>query len=658
MNGCGSANSGMRGSIFFVGPQPMADIDQWLRDFTDLRMAESSAARLRVTIMARVPGESLAAAPRPLGALPSRPRGGGVSRRARRGIPHPDNWDQLAGEWHPTRNGDVTLYDCSPGSSRRVWWRCPHGHDWAAAIGARVHGSGCPYCAHRGADAATPTTCLGAVDPQLASQWHPTRNDALTADGVLPWSGIKVWWRCAAGHEWRAAVAMRRGHGCPYCSGQRASEENNLAVTEPDIAVQWHPTRNGGLSPREVTATSGRRFWWRCEHGHEWRSPVCVRKTSRGCPMCVRRRPSVEHNLALLEPAIAAQWHPTLNGTRRPEQVAPRSHTRAWWRCVRGHVWQAAVVARTKTGSGCPVCARDAKSRARDPLTVTHPDLAAQWHPELNGDASPEEITYGSTRKAWWLCSAGHSWAAQVGNRSRGAGCPYCAGKLPTATNNLAVHNPALAAQWHPSLNRGVRPADVTPFAGRKSWWLCPAGHEWASKVADRNRAGHGCPYCAGHLATPTNNLAVRNPALAARWHPTRNGTVTPADVTVMSSRRVHWLCSEGHAWQAVISNRGVGVGCPYCAGKLPTAANNLAVQNPALAGQWHPTRNGSLTPADVTPFAGRRIAWLCACGYQWTAALNNRQRASGCPGCQRSPRAAVTYEISEAPGHRDPLSP
>jgi len=112
--------------------------------------------------------------------------------------------------------------------------------------------------------------------------------------------------------------------------------------------------------------------------------------------------------------------------------------------------------------------------------------------------------------------------------------------------------------------------------------------------------------------------------------------------VTVASSRQVHWFCGRGHAWRAAISNRSRGVGCPYCAGKLPTATNNLAVQNPELAAQWHPTRNDNLTPVDVTPVAGRRVAWLCGCGYEWVAQLNNRQRAAGCPCCHQDPPASA----------------
>jgi hypothetical protein len=280
----------------------------------------------------------------------------GLSRRVHRAVPAPTCWPQLRTEWHPSRNGAATLDDFTPGSVRAVWWRCDAGHEWRAAIGARVQGAGCPYCAHRHA---SDDTCLEVVDAELAEQWHPTRNGIRTPRDVLPWSTARVWWRCAAGHEWRASVSTRSAaRGCPYCSGHRPSETNNLAITDPDIAAQWHPSRNGTLTPRAVTAASGRRAWWRCDSGHEWRTPICVRQTSRGCPLCNRSRPSADHNLARTYPAVAAQWHPDLNAPLRPEQVAPTTSRRAWWLCPDGHVWKSSIAARTSRRTGCPICAQ------------------------------------------------------------------------------------------------------------------------------------------------------------------------------------------------------------------------------------------------------------------------------------------------------------
>ena len=41
----------------------------------------------------------------------------------------------------------------------------------------------------------------------------------------------------------------------------------------------------------------------------------------------------------------------------------------------------------------------------------------------------PRELTHGSGKKVWWKCSKGHEWKAACCSRTRGNGCPYCAGK-------------------------------------------------------------------------------------------------------------------------------------------------------------------------------------------------------------------------------------
>ena len=55
----------------------------------------------------------------------------------------------------------------------------------------------------------------------------------------------------------------------------------------------------------------------------------------------------------------------------------------------------------------------------------------------------PHQVTRASNKKVGWKCrkpECGHEWLAQVKNRTgRGDGCPACAGKVPTATNNFAV---------------------------------------------------------------------------------------------------------------------------------------------------------------------------------------------------------------------------
>ena len=74
------------------------------------------------------------------------------------------------------------------------------------------------------------------------------------------------------------------------------------------------------------------------------------------------------NDLATLEPTVAAQWHPVLNGTLTAQMVTAGSHRRVWWQCDDGHVWKAVIYARAGPQKcGCPVCAGVAKRRYVNP---------------------------------------------------------------------------------------------------------------------------------------------------------------------------------------------------------------------------------------------------------------------------------------------------
>jgi len=222
-------------------------------------------------------------------------------------------------------------------------------------------GSGCPVCTGR--TVLTGFNDLATRFPDVAAQWHSTRNADLTPDRVTAGSGKRVWWRCGQGHEWEAKITSRtcQGSGCPVHAGQKMLTGcNDLAAAFPAIAAQWHPTRNGDLRPDRVLAGTDAKAWWRCEQGHEWRSEVRSRTAKGyGCPVHSGRKLLAGYNdLGTRFPDIAKQWHPTRNGDRTPDQVFAGHHTKVWWKCPSGHEWQAAVYSRTSGGHGCAVCAR------------------------------------------------------------------------------------------------------------------------------------------------------------------------------------------------------------------------------------------------------------------------------------------------------------
>lgn len=197
--------------------------------------------------------------------------------------------------------------------------------------------------------------------------------------------------------------------------------------------------------------------------------------------------------LPVSHPALAAEWD---DEARLVESVSAGSHYRARWRCRDcGHGWSTPVYARALSGNKCPDCAGYVpRTRRKEPISVTHPVLAAEWR---DTERTSAEVTSGSTYKAVWECSTcGHAWKASVNSRahvSRPAGCPACSGRVPSASNALAVVRPDIAAEL---VEQDELPS-LTVSSNRKMEWECGAcSFVWTTRVADR-AVGKGCPDCA-----------------------------------------------------------------------------------------------------------------------------------------------------------------
>ncbi len=197
---------------------------------------------------------------------------------------------------------------------------------------------------------------------------------------------------------------------------------------------------------------------------------------------------------------------------------------------------------------------------------------------------------------------------------------------------------PALAKEWHPDKNQ-ISPRDIKPNACKPVWWICPNGHEYLSWVYYRTVRGWGCPFCSGRIFWKENCLKTVNPGLAQEWHPTKNKPLTPNQVWPNSHKKVWWVCSRGHEWEARISNRNYGSKCPFCNKSRSRASeeNCLATIYPGLAEEWHPTKNGNLTPKDVAPKSNKKVWWKCPMGHEWETLIVRRTTGSRCPICRLS---------------------
>ena len=199
-------------------------------------------------------------------------------------------------------------------------------------------------------------------------------------------------------------------------------------------------------------------------------------------------------------------------------------------------------------------------------------ELLSQWDAEKNLPLTPDDVTFGSRKRAWWRCPTGHSWQAMIYTRSAGTGCPYCTGRKASPEQNcLAKQFPMLAVEWDSEKNAPLTPQNVTPGSHKIVWWRCQNGHSYRAIIAQRVQRGNGCPYCANRKVLPGfNDLATAAPLVAKQWHETLNGASTPEMVTAGSHKKAWWQCPYGHVWKAVIYARtgAQQSGCPVCAGK------------------------------------------------------------------------------------------
>lgn len=233
-------------------------------------------------------------------------------------------------------------------------------------------------------------------------------------------------------------------------------------------------------------------------------------------------------------------------------------------------------------------------------------------------------------------------------------------GKNGRYIHSLAVAFPDLCSQWHPTKNGDLRPVNFSPASDKKMWWICtscPCGqvHEWVARIANRSISKCGCPYCKGNSKEHVcgcQTLSRKFPALCSEIHPTKNGSVDPRNYSFGSREFVWWThvcsCGESHEWYASIKSRTTrGKGCPSCRGgshENMCHCRSLLARNPEISGDWHPTKNGDITPEFILYSTNQKFWWLCSkiprclkCGvkHEWEASPHNRAAAgTGCPYC------------------------
>ena len=531
---------------------------------------------------------------------------------------------QLMAAWHWEKNNALGYdpYVLTVGSSKKVWWKCSKGHEGQAVIGSRNKGCGCPVCNSERRTSLPEYALMYYLEKYGLEVVHSYNERGYELDIYIPSRNIAIEYDGYFWHKNKAKKDLEKNQKCKkdgiklYRIREGLLPLNDSSI---DYVVQNNLPEILVVVLSEIIETS--------VDVHLERDAIEIEN--------LREYIEKENSFLLANPETAKEWNYEKNGNLKPEHLSANSRKRVWWKCKKGHEWQSTVDNRNK-GYGCPYCANKKVLNGYNDLQTTNPILAKEWNYERNGNLKPEDISANSKQKVWWKCSKGHEWQAVISSRNIGSGCPYCAGKdVIEGYNDLQTVNPQLANEWNYEKNGKLKPEAFTANSGHKVWWKCQNGHEWQATIDNRNN-GRGCPYCASkRVLKGYNDLHTMNPALSKEWNNEKNAGLTSADVTPNSHEKVWWKCSKGHEWQAAISSRNNGCGCPYCSGKRTlTGYNDLQTANPTLAKEWNYDKNNGLTPTDVTPNSHKKVWWKCQNGHEWQATIKNRNNGRGCRLC------------------------
>ena len=147
-------------------------------------------------------------------------------------------YPSLAAEWSE-KNLSLTPDAVNEKSTKNVWWKCRTcGYEWKAVVKARVKGGMCPVCAERAV--LQGYNDLGTTDPHLLSEWDFEKNSKWTPSNVSRNSMKVVWWKCGAGHSYRAKITDRtiEQKGCPQC-------EAEFQRALPQMLIMMYGAQNG-----------------------------------------------------------------------------------------------------------------------------------------------------------------------------------------------------------------------------------------------------------------------------------------------------------------------------------------------------------------------------------------------------------------------------
>ena len=574
----------------------------------------------------------------------------------------------LMSEWDNEKNRDLNPSLLTLGSHTKAWWKCKEGHSWNSSIANRARLSrGCPYCTHQ-------LPIVGVNDlqtlyPEICKEIHPAKNGDIDTSTIMPGTHKELWFVCPkCGSDYKMRVYHRiKGMGCPVCANKKVVKGiNDLATTNPELAKEWHPTKNGILTPYQVSRRSGRKVWWLCPVGHEYQCTVDNRGGGKNCPVCQKTMRTSFPEQAIFY-YVKKQFPDAINGYKKIfnnrmelDVYIPSIKVGVEYDGMAYHSSKEKIKSDINKYAICKqngiylIRVREKpyeeEIRSCDLLLVLKTftnsvDLNREIYHVLLSAVSKKNIShviFGDNRSPFEQMLESAKLMDVDVDRDRRKIQQY----LNKFEDSLAKYRPDLIEEWDFDKNKPLTPFNVKPFSNEKVWWKCKkCGREWKTMISARTRADKSnCPDCSykiggikhhQFLLKKNGSLSVTHPHLIEKWDFDKN-IISPDDVVAGSSKKVWWKCKKcGHSWLSSVCHMAErNSNCPACQHKVCVPGlNDLATEFPELVKDWDYSKN-NVSPSEITS-SGKKAFWKCnVCGHEWEAVIISRVKGAGCPKC------------------------
>ena len=356
--------------------------------------------------------------------------------------------------------------------------------------------------------------------------------------------------------------------------------EKKYIIDNKDLMEEWDFEQNNKLSldPQKLTYGSNKKVWWKCEHEHEWQATVYSRNIGRGCPYCSGKKVLKGFNdLQTINPSLAKEWNYEKNGNLKPENFTSSCGNKVWWKCKKGHEWQATINHRNN-GRGCPVCNSERKTSIPEYALVYYLEkYGLDIIHSYKGNGYKLDIYIPSKKLAiefdgyfWHKSRTKKDLEKNLKCRKDGVKLYRIRDRLPSLNDSSIDY---IIQENKNDLSRVIKEI-LSEIIGRK----IDINLEKDSIDIENLR----------EYTEKEISLLNSNPNAAKEWNYEKNGNLKPESFFANSNKKVWWKCKNGHEYQATIINRNKGTGCPYCAGqKVLQGYNDLQTINPILSKEW-----------------------------------------------------------------------